>query len=90
MTRGPSSPHRGGRDARARPQPQAGRNPSTTVRWLFWMGGLLAVGGLWWLFQGVDLAAGGQGDLALVGGSLVFLVGLVLLGLGMGLGEIGR
>lgn len=56
------------------------------MRWLFWTGGLLAVGGLWWLFQGVDLAAGGSGRTPLVGGGLVFLAGIVLMGLGMGAG----
>jgi hypothetical protein len=52
------------------------------VRWLFWTGGLVTVGGLWWLLQGADLAAGGD-DIALVGGGLLFVLGLVMVGLGM-------
>lgn len=59
------------------------------MRWLFWTGGLLSVGGLWWLFQGMDLAEGASGQGALVGGSLVFLLGLVLAGIGMARGSRG-
>lgn len=51
---------------------------------MFWVGGLLTVGGLWWFFQGVDLAAGGGETTAIVGGATLFLVGMVLMGWGMG------
>lgn len=54
------------------------------MRWLFWTGGGLTIGGLWWLFQGVDLAAGGSTRTALLGGGALFLVGLVLMGWSMG------
>lgn len=53
------------------------------MRWLVWTGGLVAAGGLWWLFQGVDLAAGGSGRTALVGGTVLVLGGTVLVALGM-------
>lgn len=54
------------------------------MRWLFWTGSGLTIGGLWWLFQGVDLAQGGNPRTALVGGGTLFLVGLVLMGWSMG------
>lgn len=54
------------------------------MRWVFWTGGLLTVGGMWWLFQGVDLAAGGSDTPAIVGGAALFLIGMVLMGWGMG------
>ncbi|PSG97542.1 hypothetical protein BRD56_04920 [Thermoplasmatales archaeon SW_10_69_26] len=54
------------------------------MRWVFWTGGLMTVGGMWWLFQGVDLAAGGQDRTALVGGATLFLLGMVIMGWGMG------
>jgi len=44
----------------------------------------MTVGGMWWLFQGVDLAAGGQDRTALVGGATLFLLGMVIMGWGMG------
>lgn len=44
----------------------------------------MTVGGLWWLFQGVDLAAGNQDRTALIGGASLFLVGMILMGWGMG------
>lgn len=60
------------------------------MRWLFWTGGLVTVGGMWWLFQGVDLAAGGGDQAALAGGGALFLLGMVLMGWGMGARDEGR
>jgi hypothetical protein len=50
------------------------------VRWVFWTGGLLAIGALWWLFQAAGLE--GSNTTALVGGTVLFLVGLLMTGLG--------
>lgn len=54
------------------------------MRWLLWLGGGLTVGGLWWLFQGVDVLAGTSDRWALAGGASLFLVGMVLMGWGIG------
>lgn len=64
------------------------RNRPPLVRWLFWTGGLLTVGGLWWFFEGVDIASGTSDTTALVGGSLAFLVGIVVVGLGLSQGKL--
>lgn len=53
------------------------------MRSLVWIGGLVALGGMAWLFQGVDLAAGGSDTTALVGGTLCLIVGVVMVGFGM-------
>lgn len=54
------------------------------MRWLFWLGSLMSLGGLWWLFQGVDVLSGEAEGPALVGGAGLFLGGLVLMGWGLG------
>lgn len=57
------------------------------MRWLLWLGGGLTVGGLWWLFQGVDVLAGTADRWALTGGAGLFLIGMVLMGWGIGAGD---
>jgi hypothetical protein len=53
------------------------------VRWAFWLGSVLTVGGLWWLFQAADLT--GQTDqVALGAAAALFLLGMVLMGWGIG------
>lgn len=54
------------------------------MRWLFWLGSLFTIGGLWWLFQGVDVLTGEAERTALLGGTAFFLGGLVLMGWGLG------
>lgn len=58
------------------------------VRWVLVLGGMLTLAGMWWFLQAVDLFGGPGNQLALVGGSLTFLVGLLLIGFGLK-GEVG-
>lgn len=52
------------------------------MRWLFWTGGVVSMAGLLWVFQGADLVAGGsESDLA--AGGLLFIVGVLMMGLDM-------
>lgn len=58
------------------------------VRWVLVLGGMLTLAGMWWFLQTVDLFGGPGNQWALVGGSLTFLVGLLLIGFGLK-GELG-
>lgn len=50
---------------------------------MFWTGGGLAMAGALWIAQAVDLAAGQAGQEALLGGGVLFVVGLAMAGYGL-------